>query len=94
MEPWDAFRNSSPLCVAVTLVLLLIATSYMYDWKYGDLSYRLSLPFLEMEGALHGIEPKIPPGMDAAAAPWAVAFAFFKSALVLAIYCGRPRIPP
>lgn len=91
MVPWDAFRNSSPLCVAVTLVFLLLAVSYMYDWRYGDLSYRLNLPFLELEGTLHGIEPRIPPGQDAAA-PWVIAFTFFKITLILAVYCGRPGI--
>lgn len=94
MAPWDAFRDSSPLFVAVTLVLLPIAASYMYDWRYGDLSYRLNLPFLELEGTLHGIEPRIPPGLDAAAAPWVVAFTFFKAAMILAVYCGRPGLSP
>lgn len=94
MVPWDAFRNSSPLCVAVTLAFFLLAVSNMYDWRAGELTYRLQLEPLELEGTLREIEPRPLPFLDAAASAWVLATAFIVVTVVLAIFCGRPVLLP
>lgn len=92
MIPWDAFRDSNPLCYAVALVFLFIAISYIYEWRADELSYRLTLPLLELEGTLKDIEPRPIPMWDIGTSSWVLAIAFVIASLVLRALCDRLRL--
>jgi len=94
MMPWGAFHNPNPVCAVVTLAFFLLAVSHMYDWQADELSYRLQLESLELEGTLREIEPRALPFLDAASSAWALAAAFIVLTVVLAIFCGRPVLSP
>jgi len=66
----------------------------MYDWQAGELSYRLQLESLELEGTLREIEPGPLPFLDASASAWVLASAFIVLTVVLAVFCGRRVLSP
>ncbi|RNJ71691.1 MAG: hypothetical protein EB833_00210 [Thaumarchaeota archaeon S13] len=94
MMSWGAFRNPNPLCFALAIAFLLIAASHVYEWRADELSYRLYLPYLELEGTLHDIEPRALPMLDVGTSSWVVAIAFIIVTLATAAFCGRLRLLP
>jgi len=88
MMPWGAPHGPGSLCIAVALCFLGMGALSMYDWRADEVSYRIQLPFLMLEGKLHDIEPKGPAG-----APWTMAAVFSSMAMAMGMWCTRRGAP-
>jgi len=92
MIPWGALSGPGSPCIAIALCFLGMGALSMYDWRADEVSYRIQLPFLVLEGTLQDVEPKGPAG-GADGAPWTMAAVFSSMAMAMGMWCTRRGAP-
>jgi len=92
MIPWGALSGPGSPCIAIALCFLGMGAPGMHGWRADEVSYRIQLPFLVLEGTLQGVEPKGPAG-GADGAPWTMAAVFSSMAMAMGVWRARRGAP-